>query len=318
MNEIDISIIIPVFNEEKGLDELYARLKPVLDKISPKHEMIFVNDGSKDQSLGVLKRLASTDSKVRFIGFSRNFGHQIAVTAGLDAALGKAVGIIDADLQDPPEVLEEMYAKYQEGYKVVYGKRLSRKGETLFKKWTAKMFYRMLSSITSFDIPVDTGDFRIIDRKVVDTLKKMPENNRYLRGQIAWTGFSQTFVYFHRDERKHGQTGYTFGKMLRFALDGITSFSGLPLKIASFAGFFVSFFALLVILYALYSKFIKHEVVTGWTSLIISTMFIGGIQLLTIGIIGEYIGRISTDVKNRPLYIVDETNIDSPTEERES
>lgn len=307
----EISIVIPIFNEEKNIPELYSRLKKTLDKIVDKYEIIFVNDGSKDNSLKIIKNLAKKDKSVYFINFSRNFGHQIAVTAGLDYSNAKAVVIIDADLQDPPELIEDFYIKYLQGYEVVYAKRRKRKGESFLKKITAKLFYRMMQKLTNIDIPVDTGDFRLMDRKVVDYLKKMPEKNKFLRGQIAWLGFRQTEVLFDRDERKYGKTGYSFGKMLQFALDGITGFSDKPLQFVTKLGFVISLFSFFVIIYALYSHFLLHRTITGWTSLIISFAFIGGVQLLSIGIIGEYISRIHKNVNNRPLYIIDESNFDN-------
>lgn len=301
-----LSIIIPIYNEEHNIPALYARLKNVVSSLELTYEFVFVNDGSKDNSITLIKQLASIDTAVKYIDFSRNFGHQIAVTAGLDGCTGDKIVIIDADLQDPPELIVEMYAKMQEGYEVVYAKRRTRKGESFLKKYTAQVFYRTLASITSISIPVDTGDFRMIDRKIVDVLKNMPEQHKFLRGQISWIGFNQTFVEYDRDERLAGVTGYTYKKMIRFALDGITSFSDLPIRFATISGFVVSFIAFIIMLYALYSRFILQDYVPGWTSLILSVMFIGGIQLIAIGIIGEYISRISSNVRQRPLYIVRE------------
>ena len=254
--------------------------------------------------------MAVSDQHVRYINFSRNFGHQIAVTAGIDHCTGEAVAIIDADLQDPPELIVELYNKMKEGYQVVYARRRSRSGESFMKKFTAKMFYRILAKITSIKIPVDTGDFRIMHRKIIDVLKQMPEQQKYLRGQIAWAGFKQTYILYDRDERHAGSTGYTYKKMIRFALDGITGFSNLPLKFATIAGFIVSGVTFLVSLYALYARFIAKDYVPGWTSLILAVLFIGGVQLISIGIIGEYMSRMSANVRNRPLYIVDDKNLD--------
>jgi polyisoprenyl-phosphate glycosyltransferase len=306
----DISVIIPVYNEEKGLPELYARLRSSVEKVSKDAEFIFVNDASTDGSLGLIRHMAETDKRVRYISFSRNFGHQLAVTAGLEHSKGKVAVIIDGDLQDPPELIPALYEEYRKGFKVVYARRKSRAGESWFKKTTARMFYRLLKRLTHVQIPIDTGDFRLIDRQIVEQLRLMPEPNKFLRGQIAWMGFRQTFVEFDRDARKYGKTGYPLKKMLRFALDGITAFSDVPLKFATAAGFFVSAIALLVILYALFSHFVLNHTITGWTSLIVSSMFIGGIQLFAIGIIGEYIGRINNSVRNRPLYIIEENNVD--------
>jgi len=306
----EFSIIIPIYNEQENIHKLYDRLKSVMNGMNVSHEFVFVNDGSRDRSMILIKELAAKDNSVHYINLSRNFGHQIAVTAGIDHVRGKAIVIIDADLQDPPELIAEMYAKMKEGFEVVYAKRKSRKGESALKKLTAKWFYRILASITSIDIPVDTGDFRLMDRKIVDVLRAMPEQQKFLRGQISWIGFNQTYVEYNRDERHGGETGYTYKKMLRFALDGITSFSNLPLKFATAAGFVVSGITFIVILYALYARFISKDFVPGWTSLILAVLFIGGVQLITIGIIGEYISRLSANVRNRPLYIMAENNLE--------
>lgn len=307
--QIELSVVVPVFNEEKNVPLMYERLSSSVIRVTERYELIFVNDGSRDNTLSELQKLTEKDTRVFYINFSRNFGHQIAVTAGLDATRGKAVVIIDGDMQDPPELIPEMYAKYKEGYEVVYAQRKRRDGEGVFKKMTAKYFYRILRKLTSVDIPVDTGDFRLIDRKIVDNLKKMPERNKFLRGQIAWLGYRQTSVLFDRDKRQHGQTGYPFSKMLKFALDGITSFSDKPLGFVTRLGFGISALSFLIILYAIYSHFFLHRTITGWTSLIISSMFIGGVQLISIGIIGEYISRINNNVLQRPLYIVESTNL---------
>ncbi|HEX4888340.1 MAG TPA: glycosyltransferase family 2 protein [Luteibaculaceae bacterium] len=306
---MELSVIIPIFNEEAIIDELYHRLVKSVSACVDRFELIFINDGSKDQSLVCLQRLAEQDPRVKYLGFSRNFGHQIAVTAGLDVCTGKAVVIIDGDLQDPPEVIPELYASYKKGFEVVYARRLAREGETFFKKWSAKLFYRLLRRITAVDMPLDTGDFRLIDEKIVHYLRQMPEQNKFLRGQIAWLGFRQTGVYFKREKRRHGSTGYSLAKMIRFALDGITGFSDVPIKLVSRLGLLISLFSFAVILYALYSYFLLNRTITGWTSLIMSSMFIGGVQLLSIGIIGEYIGRINKNVQHRPLYIVSDSNM---------
>jgi glycosyltransferase involved in cell wall biosynthesis len=305
-----LSVVIPIFNEEEIIPELHERLKKAVLQITDDYELIFVNDGSKDSSLPQLMRLTEIDPNVFFINFSRNFGHQKAVTAGIDHARGEAVVIIDGDLQDPPELIPELYAKYKQGFEVVYARREQRKGESFFKKVTAKLFYRILQKLTNVDIPVDTGDFRLIDQKVVRYLKMMPEQNKFLRGQIAWLGFKQSEVLFNRDKRKYGKTGYSFGKMLSFALDGITGFSNMPLTLVTKTGFVISAISFFIILYAIFAHYVLEQTVTGWTSLIISSLFIGGIQLISIGIIGEYIGRINNNVQNRPLYIIDQTNIE--------
>lgn len=306
---MEISVVVPVYNEEANLRALNQRLHDTLNSLEVPYEIIYINDGSRDNSPAMLKQLAKEFPSVRYILLSRNFGHQVAVTAGLDACRGRVVSIIDADLQDPPELIAELYKKLNEGFEVVYAKRRQRKGESFLKLWTAKVFYRILRSITNVAIPVDTGDFRIMHRKVVDNLKLMPEQQKFLRGQIAWIGFRQTYVEYDRAGRHGGKTGYTYGKMLRFALDGITSFSDFPLKLATIMGFAVSGLSFLVLIYALYGRIFSSHVVDGWASLIVSILFLGGIQLLTIGIIGEYIGRISQNVKKRPLYIIDESNL---------
>lgn len=312
--KINLSVVIPVFNEEQVLDELISRLSLACEEIGGDFELIFVNDGSSDGTLQKLRNYAAVENRIRYVSFSRNFGHQNAVMAGILRSRGDAVVLIDGDLQDPPELIPELYTKYKEGCKVVYAKRVHRKGETFFKKASAGLFYRTLRKMISFDIPVDTGDFRLISREVVNHLIAMGESSRFLRGQIAWLGFKQTGIEFERQERKAGDTKYTFRKMLRFAMDGITSFSNFPLQIATFLGFLFSVIAFFIILYALYSKFILEEVVTGWTSIMISSMFIGGVQLLCIGIIGEYISRISVDVKKRPFFIIEETNYNQDQE----
>lgn len=312
---IKLSIIAPIYNEAPILEELYERLAAAARKVAPAgdFEILFINDGSRDGSFAGIVALAKRHPELRFISFSRNFGHQVAVSAGLDHCRGEAVVIIDGDLQDPPELIPELYQKYQEGYKVVYARRRSREGETWFKKLTAKAFYRLLARMTNVAIPLDVGDFRIIDHEIVKYLRQMPERDKFLRGQIAWLGFRQTFLEFDRAERKSGQTGYSLSKMLRFAMDGITGFSDQPLKVATMMGFVVSFFALFIVAYALYSYFVLAKTITGWTSLIISVAFLGGVQLLSLGLIGEYISRINNNVRKRPLYVIDETNLDNDT-----
>ncbi|GAB2459374.1 putative glycosyltransferase YkcC [Hymenobacter qilianensis] len=310
---MDLSIIVPIYNEESNIEALYKRLRSVIDPMAVQYEFIFINDGSRDRSLTLIHDLTASDPQVRYIDFSRNFGHQIAVTAGLDLAAGAAVVIIDADLQDPPELIPKLYQKLQEGYEVVYAKRRSRKGESAAKKFTARLFYRVLASITHISIPVDTGDFRIISRKVVNALKQMPEQNKFIRGQISWIGYRQTYLEYDRAERAGGATGYTYRKMIRLALDGITGFSDAPLKAATIGGFIVSGVAFLVMVYTLYARFITKDYEPGWSSLMVSILFMGGIQLIAIGIIGEYIARLSANVRQRPLYIISDTNI--PLEE---
>ncbi len=307
-NQIILSIVIPVFNEAPILPLLYDRLINALGIVTSDYEIVWVNDCSTDDSLHILKNFSSRNNKSHYISLSRNFGHQKAITAGLDHCRGAAAVVMDGDLQDPPELIPQLWEKYLEGYQVVYAQRRSRKGESFFKRGTAKLFYRILKQTAGINIPLDTGDFRLIDRKIIDCLKQMPEQNKFIRGQIAWIGFKQTSVLYDRDERYAGKSHYSFFRMLRFAIDGITAFSNYPLRLATVLGFLVSGISFLIILYALFSKFILHEVITGWTSLIISSMFIGGVQLVAIGIIGEYISRISSDVRKRPLYVIDEKN----------
>lgn len=309
---VDISVVIPIYNESANIEALYARLRGVMEGMGLDYELIFINDGSRDNSLALILGLAARDQRVRYIDLSRNFGHQIAVTAGLDLSHGDAVAIIDADLQDPPELIPELYARMKDGYEVVYAKRRSRQGESAAKKLTARLFYRLLARITNVSIPVDTGDFRIISRKVVEGLKQMPEQNKFLRGQISWIGYRQTFVEYDRAERAGGETGYTYRKMIRLAIDGITAFSDVPLKAATFSGFIVSGIAFLVMLYTLYSRFISHDYQPGWASLMMSILFLGGVQLIAVGIIGEYIARLSANVRRRPLYLISATNLELP------
>ena len=307
---LTLSVIIPIYNEEDNIRLLYDRLLQVMKNMGVSYEFIFVNDGSKDRSIQLIKSLAAQHSEVKYVNFARNFGHQIAVTAGLDRAKGDAVVIIDADLQDPPELIADMYKKMQEGYEVVYARRRKRDGESRLKKLTAKYFYRILSKITSVDIPVDTGDFRIMDKRIVEELKKMPEQHKFLRGQISWIGFNQTYIEYDRDTRHAGETGYTYSKMIRFALDGITGFSDVPLKIVTYFGFIVTAFAFIVLAYVLLSRFIWEDYVQGWASTMITILFIGGVQMIGIGIIGEYLSRMNANIRQRPLYIVRDTNIE--------
>jgi polyisoprenyl-phosphate glycosyltransferase len=257
----------------------------------------------------LIKELSTRDTDVKFIDFSRNFGHQIAVSAGLEFSSGNRVVIIDADLQDPPELIGSMFKKMSEGWNVVYARRIQRRGENFLKLLTAKVFYRLLKGLTSTHIPVDTGDFRMIDRKVTDAVLQMPERHKFLRGMISWVGFKQTYVEYVRDSRHAGKPGYSFRKMLRFAMDGITGFSNIPLKLATIFGFIFSGIAFLLILYTLYARFISNNYVQGWASIMISILFIGGVQLICVGLIGEYLIRMDANMKQRPLFIINETNI---------
>jgi dolichol-phosphate mannosyltransferase len=301
--KIEISLILPIYNEQDSLDELYARSKKVLEKIGA-HEIIFINDYSQDSSLQKMIELSHKDPSVKIIDFSRNFGHQIAITAGIDHASGNAVVIMDSDLQDTPETITGMVAKWKEGYEVVYGKRRTRK-DTFFKKFTAFAFYRLLRKFASIDIPEDTGDFRLMDKKVILEMRRLKEHSRFMRGMTSWCGFKQTSVLFDREERKYGQTNYPLKKMIKLAMDALTSFSYIPLKFASTLGLTTAFLSFIGIIYALIEKlFFPESVVSGWTFSIIAIFFIGSIQLIVLGIIGEYIGRIYTETQGRPLYII--------------
>ena len=311
--KIDLSVIIPIYNEEMNLVPMNNRIITALMPLQLHYEIIYVNDGSKDNSLPIIMGLSEENASVKYIDFSRNFGHQIAISAGLEHAVGERIVIMDGDGQDPPELIPALLIKSKEGFEVVYAKRKKRKGESFLKKLTAKLFYRFLANITQIEIPLDTGDFRLIHRKVQKVLLNMPEQHKYLRGQIAWIGFNSTFVEYDREERMGGNTKFTYGKMMRFATDGISGFSNWPLKVATMLGFAVSGIAFMLIVYSLYQKFFGFTEV-GWTSLHISVLFLGGVQLLGIGILGEYLGRVSENVKNRPTYIVKNSNIQTLNE----
>lgn len=304
-----ITLVLPVYNEEQGLANFCQELLSVMRSNAETFEVLFVNDGSTDNSLSLIKSLASEHSEIKFIDLSRNFGHQIAISAGIDHANGDWVVLMDSDGQDPPEEIIKLLNKAKQGFDVVYAKRSTRGKEGRLKKWTAKLFYRILDKITSISIPMDVGDFRIMNKKVVKALRQMPEKQRYLRGQIAWLGFKQASVEYNRRSRAEGDTKYTYRKMIRLALDGITSFSNWPLRLATITGFICAFIGLFLIAYTLYSRFVLHDYEPGWASLMITLVFIGGIQLIGIGVIGEYIGRINENVKNRPMYLVNESNV---------
>ncbi|KAB0670615.1 glycosyltransferase family 2 protein [Oryzomonas sagensis] len=306
MKKTVISVVVPVYNEEAVIHESYSRLKGVMEGLDEPYEVIFVNDGSRDATPVIIRDICKSDPTVRLIDFARNFGHQTAITAGMDYASGDAVVVIDADLQDPPEVIPEMIATWREGFDVVYGQRAQRKGETLFKRFTSAAFYRILQKLTDVEIPVDTGDFRLIDRKVCDALKRVKERNRYVRGIISWLGFRQTGVEFVREKRFAGETKYPLKKMLRFAFDAITSFSYKPLKVATYIGSTVSLGGFAYLLVVLYLKLFTTATVTGWASMMAVTLFFNGVVLMMLGIIGEYIGRIYDEAKGRPLYVVRE------------
>jgi glycosyltransferase involved in cell wall biosynthesis len=298
------SIVVPVFNEEAVLPILLRRLEMLMEQLDGPAEAIFVDDGSSDCGPIVLQSLVRSDSRYRYIGLSRNFGHQVAITAGMDAAAGDAIVVMDADLQDPPEIVGEMIAKWKEGYEVVHARRLSRAGESKFKRTTAHLFYRLLGRMSSVVIPADVGDFRLIDRKVLEALRGMPEQDRFVRGMIAWLGFRQTEVAFHRLPRLAGETKYPLLKMIRLAVNGALGFSDAPLRLAIWFGLGVSACALLYGLYVASLWLTDSHLVTGWSSTIIVISFLCGINMLMTGITGLYIGRIHAEVKRRPLYIV--------------
>jgi dolichol-phosphate mannosyltransferase len=301
-----ISVVVPCFNEEAVIRQTHERLSDALSKTDLHYEIVYVNDGSRDRTLEILRELAAGDSHVRVVSFSRNFGHQVAVTAGVDFTTGDAVVLIDADLQDPPELIPDMVRLWRDGYQVVYGTRESRIGESAFKLLTAKYFYRIINSISDVEIPLDTGDFRLMDRCVVDVLKNMPERDRFLRGMVSWIGFKQTPLPYARSERAAGGTKYSIRKMARFALDGIVSFSLIPLRLATLFGLVAATLMVLGIIYALILRLVTGNWAAGWTLLLIATFFLGGMTLLCLGIIGEYVGRIYRELKRRPLYVVDE------------
>jgi glycosyltransferase involved in cell wall biosynthesis len=303
-----LEIIIPIYNEQECIDKLIERLLLLKERLTDIDVgVIFVNDGSTDRSLDLLTAYCKNYKFIKLINFSRNFGHQVAVTAGIDYADADYVAIIDADLQDPPELIEEMIKKIKEGFDVVYGQRMERKGETFFKKITAKIFYRMLSKLCDVEIPKDTGDFRVFNRKVLMEIKKLREKHRFLRGMIPWIGFKSTPFLYNRDSRFAGQTKYPFKKMLKFALDAIFSFSNTPLRLASYIGNFIILIGIIGALLMLYLRFFTKYTVPGITAVILTIIIMSGVQIIMLGIIGEYVGRIFEEVKGRPLYIVEKT-----------
>ena len=302
-----ISVVIPCYNEEEGIHETHRRLSGVLSTIEGYgYEIVYVEDGSRDQTPALLRDLQAADPHVRVVYLSRNFGHQFAVTAGLAHAGGDAVVIMDADLQDPPEVVPGMLELWRQGYEVVYGVRTDREGETRFKLLTARLFYRLIRRMSDTEIPLDTGDFRLLDRRVVDAIVAMPERDRFVRGMVSWVGYRQIGYPYRRAARYAGSTKYPFAKMARFALDGLLSFSIKPLRLSTWLGFLSAGVALLAIVYALVQRLFTSDWVTGWTALIIAILFLGGVQLISLGIIGEYIGRLYGEAKRRPLFLVRE------------
>lgn len=314
------SVIVPVFNEKDCLREMYQRMVTTLDSTGEPWELVLVDDGSRDGSTDIIRDLAEKDARVRPVIFARNFGHQIAVTAGLDYSRGKAVVIIDADLQDPPEVILDLIAKWREGYEVVYAVRAEREGETWFKTFTASMFYRLIYQITEVKIPLDTGDFRLMDRKVVDVMNRMRERHRFLRGMSAWVGFRQIGVNYKRAARYAGETKYPLKKMLKLALNAITSFSYFPLQMATYVGFVAAGVSILAIPVVIIERLTGYQAFLGQATTLIAVLFLGGVQLISLGILGEYLGRVYDEVKGRPLYIVSEApslsdNLNNKTEE---
>lgn len=308
LNVEKLDIIIPIYNEEECINELMKRLLILIDNISYLDiNLIFINDGSKDKSLDLLFDYSKRYEFVKVLNFSRNFGHQIAVTAGLDYADADYIAIIDADLQDPPELIEDMYKKAKEGFDVVYGKRLTRKGETFIKRITAKMFYKFLSKMCDVNIPADTGDFRLISKRVLLELKNMKEMHRFLRGLVPWVGFKSVSLSYHRDERFAGETKYPLKKMVKFAKDAVFSFSNVPLRVANYIGTQIVLLGILGGAFMLYIKIFTDYAVPGTTVLILTVIILGGVQIMILGIIGEYIGRIFEESKNRPLYIIAES-----------
>ena len=302
-----ISVIVPMYYEEKVAEECYNRLTNVLKNIKDyEYEIIVINDGSKDKTLEILEKLAQNDEKLKVISFTRNFGHQAAVTAGLKYVTGDAIVIIDADMQDPPELIPEMLKLWEDGNEIIYGKRKTREGETAFKLLTAKMFYNTLNALSDVEIPKDTGDFRLVDRKVVDTINLLPEHNKFLRGLFSWVGYKQTPFEYERKERFAGKTKYSLKKMLKLASDGIISFSNKPLKIVGGLGIISIIISICILIYALLSYIFKlNNLSSGWTSLMVAITFFAGVQLLSMWIMSEYIGRIYDETKQRPQYIID-------------
>jgi len=304
--KIVYTVIAPIFNEVGNIPELYRRVKETMEKSGEKWELLMVDDGSTDRSTDEIHRLAAQDEHIKPVIFARNFGHQIAVTAGLDYAQGQAVVIIDADLQDPPELILDLISKWKEGYEVVYAQRSERSGESWFKLFTASLFYRLIYRITDVNIPMDTGDYRLLDRKVVDVMKGMRERHRFLRGMSSWVGFKQTGVLYKRAARFSGETKYPFKKMVKFASDAITSFSYFPLQLAMYLGFLTAGISIIAIPVVIVLRIVGLHAFLGQATTLIAVLFLGGVQLISLGILGEYIGRLYDEAKGRPLYIVRE------------
>jgi dolichol-phosphate mannosyltransferase len=305
MNDCELSVVVPVYNEEEVVAETAKRLHAVLAPLGISYELVFVNDGSRDATLSILDGLAAADSHIRILDLSRNFGHQAAISAGMDESWGRAVAVIDADLQDPPELIPAMLEKWREGWDVVYGQRRSREGESWFKKASAAIFYRFLRSMTAVDIPVDTGDFRLMDRAVVEVMRGLHEQNRFVRGLVAWSGFHQTPLPYERAARFAGVTKYPLRKMVRFAIDAVVGFSFKPLKIASWLGFLLSFGSFAYLIGVIVQRLFFADTTTpGWASMLAVSLFFNGVVLVILGIMGEYLGRIYDETKRRPLYVI--------------
>ncbi|MEO1691603.1 MAG: glycosyltransferase family 2 protein, partial [Cyanobacteria bacterium J06631_6] len=303
---VEISTIVPLYNESASIPRLFARLIPVLEQLGISYEVICINDGSQDQTIEKLRELNRQNPRIKIVNLSRNFGKEIALTAGLDYASGAAVIPLDADLQDPPELIEQLVAKWQEGYDVVYATRRSRQGETWLKKISAKAFYRTIGKMSHVPIPANTGDFRLLDRRVVEAIKQLPERTRFMKGLFAWVGYRQTSILFDREPRYSGQSTWNYWKLWNFALDGIISFSFLPLKVWSYVGTSISLVSLIYALFLVIRTLILGVDVPGYASLMVAILFLGGIQLITLGVLGEYLGRVYEEVKGRPLYFVRE------------
>ena len=299
-----LSLVLPIYNEEEVIPELHQRLQEFLKELALDAEVVFVNDGSRDRSMELLREITKDEPRYKVLSFARNFGHQTAITAGVDYARGKAVVVMDADLQDPPAVVLEMVAQWREGYDVVYGKRRTRAGETWFKLFTAKWFYRVFAAMIPIEVPLDTGDFRLMSRRVVLALRELRETHRFVRGMVSWVGFKQTAVLYDRPGRFAGETKYPLRKMLRFAIDGITSFSVLPLRFATYLGMIISLLSVLYAVWAMVAHFFFDATLPGWTATVVLISLLSDVQLLMIGILGEYVGRIYEEVKRRPLYVV--------------
>ncbi len=304
-----ISVVIPILNEADNIRELNARLNATFSGIGADYEIIFVDDGSTDNSLNEIKKLITSDNNVKFISFTRNFGHQIAIHAGIEHCTGDFMVIMDGDLQDPPEMIPDMMKKLNDNYEVVYATRKERKEESFLKRITASVYYRLINRLSDTHIPVDTGDFRIITAAVAEQLKLMKDHHKFIRGEVSWTGFKQASMEYDREGRKSGKSNFSYRKMLSFAMDGITGYSNAPLKFATVSGIFLLIVSFLMIIFVLLRKLILLEAISGWTSILLAVLFLGGIQLLSIGILGEYISRINEQTRHRPIYIIRESNV---------